>query len=186
MSQKQEFIDLTFGLSQLSGNHSLLVKLLGKFSMEYQDLPEKLIEMNSQENMVAYKQAVHTIKGVSGNLGLNALHHAAKALEADIISGTDHHANFLQFKSVLIETLSQIKALSAESEGTKEEDQPKDVANDGIEKLKGALERNQFIPPDELTSILSGCHFSDPLKEEISSAISDLDYPLALQLIESH
>lgn len=183
MEQQLEIINLEFGLSQLSGNRSLLIKLFGKFSMEYQGLPEKLVEMNAQENMSAYKQAVHTIKGVSGNLGLNALHQAAKGLESAVISGENIDSSYQHFNAILAETLAQIKLLSAEPESETNETQSQSSGKNGLNELIGMLKRNQFIPPDELAELLTQCDVSESIKQDLSSAISDLDYPLALSLL---
>ncbi|WJG08318.1 Hpt domain-containing protein [Aliiglaciecola sp. LCG003] len=180
MNQQNEIIDLNFGLSQLSGNRALLIKLLGKFKIEYTELLDKLSEFQQQQDLEAYKHTIHTVKGVAGNLGLNALHSAAKPLESQVNSGSDFSAEFAEFSAILQQTLIQIAELEDEHE------KPQTPSDDsGIQQLINILNKNEFVPPEQLKQLLDGSNLSAQAKQQITEAVGDLDYPLALQLLES-
>ena len=84
MDQSATVLDIEFGMSQLSGNKTLLLTLLNKFSDEYRGLDDDLQSfMKTSEFDKAYS-LVHTLKGVTGNLGLFALHNASKAVESSV------------------------------------------------------------------------------------------------------
>jgi HPt (histidine-containing phosphotransfer) domain-containing protein len=73
--------DAQFATNQFSGNQSLLVKILKKFIQQYQNFDTFILENSQQENFHLVKLQVHTLKGVSGNLGMKALHNACRSLE---------------------------------------------------------------------------------------------------------
>lgn len=186
MVDHPEIINLKFGLSQLSGNHSLLVKLLGKFKAEYEDLPERLTVMRSNQDISGYRAAVHTVKGVSGNLGLNALHEVSKRLEISVLNELDISQDFREFKSVLEETFQQIQSLSSEPE-LELEDQgqaSQNPAQDAKAQLADTLKRNEFLPPERLSALLETCNIPASQRQQTENAISDLDYAEALRLID--
>ncbi|GAA0857641.1 Hpt domain-containing protein [Aliiglaciecola litoralis] len=185
MVNQAEIIDLKFALSQLSGNHALLIKLLGKFSTEYIDLPERLTNMQANGDARSYQSIVHTIKGVSGNLGLNALHDKAKKLESSLLSEQDTTADFIEFKAVLEQTLQQIQDLSAETTKVATEAPPQSPAQVAQKQLYDTLQRNEFLPPEKLDALLGECQFPILKQRQLENAISDLDYPEALHILDS-
>ena len=81
-----DLINFEFGTKQLSGNLALYKRLLGRFSTDYKHTREKLAEFVQLNNLQEMQLLVHTIKGVSGNLGLDRLHNSAVALDASLKS----------------------------------------------------------------------------------------------------
>ena len=68
-------IDTDIGLSHLAGNQTLYRKLLLDFSHDYKDLN---LESLDEESL---KRTIHTLKGLSANLGAMALNAIAKQLD---------------------------------------------------------------------------------------------------------
>lgn len=180
MNDEKTIIDLKFGVAQLSGNQELLITLLVKFQTQYADLADKLDMLFAQGDMTTAKGYIHTLKGVTGNLGLNALHRVAKRLETSLSLESDHRSALSEFNSVLTETLVEIASLAQQSNSNES------TAKDGLSQLKDSLIRNEYISPDKLGNYLSQSEFSASVKNEISQAIEELDYPTALTLLESN
>lgn len=72
------FYDEPFALEQFSGDSDLLLVMLGKFAKLCNDHLNKLITYNQPREL---ERLVHSIKGVSGNLGFCRLSELAKQLE---------------------------------------------------------------------------------------------------------
>ena len=77
-------IDTVEGLKHIAGNKKLYLKILKDFKDEYQNLLPvgltpcgKLEELNSD----AFKRVIHTMKGLSANIGANELHIILKELD---------------------------------------------------------------------------------------------------------
>jgi len=84
MDTSESVLDLKFGLSQLSGNKTLLLTLLNKFSDEYRSLDDDLQAFMRNEQFDDAYSLIHTLKGVTGNLGLFALHQRSKYIESAV------------------------------------------------------------------------------------------------------
>jgi PAS domain S-box-containing protein len=73
-------IDLSGALARLRGNRELYLRLLREFARQQ---PEILAELDHRLHANDHNEAesiVHTLKGSSGNLGLQAIHESASAL----------------------------------------------------------------------------------------------------------
>lgn len=187
MTEQSNIIDLQFGLNQLSGNRPLLIKLLGKFTAEYHDLSQRLASMHADHETDGYRQLVHTVKGVSGNLGLNGLHIAAKKLEKSVLEGNDISTDVLEFNSALDQTFAQIEVLASQgSEPILEDSETLPVEKNTLSELSEILKRNEFLAPDKIAELLADTRLTDTQKTALSDAIGDLDYPEALRLIDSY
>lgn len=185
MQQELPIIDMEFGTTQLSGNRSLFIKLLKKFKDEYADIRERIAACIEQTDQAELKLIVHTIKGVSGNLGLKVLHQAARTFESDIIehAQTDAHASEL-FILAVEQSFNEIELLDTE-QPDEPQSAPKSIQLKSPETLIKKLERNEYIPPDELSTILASLDAPQESLETVQEAINDLDYPLAISVLKS-
>lgn len=176
-------VDLEFGLSQLSGKRDLLITLLGKFTDEYRDFEARIAPLLESDKTAA-KQQVHTLKGVSGNLGLKALHEAAKDLEGDLMQDAQVDASYAAFLGALADTYAEIDRLSQPEEQTEEAatTASAEMQHDPA-PLLAALERNEYIPPGKLDTLMSNIQCDDATRTSIIDAINDLDYSKAISLL---
>ena len=182
MHQDKTLLDLDFGLSQLSGNRELLVKLLDKFVAEYSDAHQKLCTMLQDSNQSNAKIMVHTIKGVAGNLGMNALHLYCKDLEQSILADAVDASQQDEFGSLLSSTFETIGALSSNNTEAQVEST---TAEDPKADLLDALQKNEYIPADKLDAMLAGIQLDADSKSKVSDAINDLDYAAALNILNA-
>lgn len=182
MNLSPAIIDLEFGLSQLSGNRVLLVSLLQKFAAEYRTAPATLHQATEQAQWDKVRLLVHTLKGVAGNLGLNALYHEARDYEDHV---KDHHSlppNQAEFEAVLAQTIIQIEALnSAEPAQTASPD--KRAA--ALHALISALEGHEFIAQKQLDAWLNELQLPDTTQTALQDAIDELDYDVAVALLKA-
>ena len=182
-------IDLEFGLKQLSGNKTLLLRMLNKFRDEYTNVMEKLDgHLNSDEYPEA-QRVIHTIKGVAGNLGLSALHHMSREYEAFLkTQQPDMEDAKRQFAQVLAQTLTDIDQLEVDDTPAETEAAPppasEATATQGRQELLERLGRNEFINPANLGMLLQQANLSANVIQSLKQHINDLEYPEAIAILE--
>ncbi|MTW21013.1 PAS domain S-box protein [Allochromatium palmeri] len=74
-------IDLRQGLASLRGSQEKYLKLIGRFIGSHADDPKRLAEALASRDGEGLARLAHSLKGVSGTLGLVAIAEQAKALE---------------------------------------------------------------------------------------------------------
>ncbi len=74
-------IDIQFGMRVTQGNVSLYTRLLKRFATEYRDFPSNFQVARSAGDWQTQARLAHTLKGVSGNLGISDLQTAAHDLQ---------------------------------------------------------------------------------------------------------
>lgn len=178
MSNENLTIDLDFGLSQLSGNRDLLIKMFDRFCSDYAPFADELMALAESDNTQVLRMKVHTIKGVAGNLGFQALYKASKTVEDEIKQSSGQLEPFLQkFIATLNETVTEIDKIKNGS------DPASTASQEGLNELKQLLKENEFISSEHLNELLSNSDLSEQSKVKINQLINDLDYPSALALL---
>jgi len=181
MDQPATILDIDFGMSQLSGNKPLLLVLLNKFSDEYRSLDDNLQKHIAQGEFDQAYSLMHTIKGVSGNLGLFALHQAAKPVEACIRNEKRLPDNYSAFINLLDETLTTIAALSdTDSQPAPPQSKNSVEAENAYEQLMAALKSSEFISQSRLDEWLNALNLPANTKQAIENAIDELEYDQAI------
>lgn len=192
MDKSTTLVDIEFGLSQLSGNKKLLFTLLGKFTDEYRTLDTDLQGLvESQQYDDAYS-LIHTLKGVTGNLGLFALHNASKPVESAIRNDKELPNDYSSFVVLLNETVSNIDTLTAESTSdnsanAKANNAPVNsaAAERARKQLTSALKASEFISQSTLEEWLSAMGIENEKREAIIDAVDELDYEEALSELDA-
>ena len=185
-------IDTQFGLNQLSGNEALLITLLSKFAEEYASAGQKIENLIAQKNWEEARVYLHTLKGVSGNLGCNKLHEQTRLAEQFMKSNSSAPPNLSDALSVLSSTLSTIEQIKAagtidiapgvNTEATEPASHDQVTTAQTNSGLTTALENHEFIPHEQLEPWLN--ELSTDIREEVREAIDELDYDFALQLLK--
>lgn len=175
-------VDFGFGLSQLSGDESLLIMLLAKIKTEYSDCDNKLKTMFDNKEWDQAKVLIHTLKGVAGNLGCKQLYTSAKQMEDELKSVNACPSVFPKFADTLHATMALIQ--KAEDAGTVEIGDDEEPSNE-IKELVSMLESNAYISRDKLVDLLAATRYDDDTKQQLTLAIDTLDYAFALELLNS-
>ena len=172
--------DAKFAINQFSGNQPLLIKILEKFIQQYQQF-DILIAEQLVQDFHAAKQQVHTIKGVSGNLGMKALHNGCIQLEDSFANQTAEYT-LEEFLQVFKQTLTTVQNYSAENSV----EETSDVVPQQVEKTRliAALKRNEFISESKIQTYTQSLNLSSEKLDELKQAIHNLDYPIAIELLE--
>ncbi len=98
-------IDIIVGLSYLSGNEKLYLKILTDFYNNYKSL--KLEDLDAVE----FKRTTHTIKGLSANIGAMKLHKIAKKLDE-----TQDKSFLEEFYKTLNSLINELKELVSQKD----------------------------------------------------------------------
>ena len=78
-------IDVELGLNNLAGNTNLYVELLKKFLNNNENFISGVVECFDNDKKDEGLRMIHTLKGLSGNLGMSALHETCKRTEKIIL-----------------------------------------------------------------------------------------------------
>ena len=177
----QNFFDVQFATNQFSGNQLLLLQILKKFIQQYEHFDSVLEGHLQQQDINAAKQDVHTIKGVSGNLGMKTLHQACKELEVDLANPiTDYTLE--AFSKVFKQTITVVENYSTENDV--EESPTEAIQLDDKAELLAALKRNEFISDSKMQDYSQSLGFPSEKLDKLKQAIDNLDYASAIELLE--
>lgn len=179
MNSTTQIIDLDFGLSQLSGNRELLFKLLHKFANEYRQLPTQLDDAFARNDWEQSRILIHTLKGVAGNLGCNALFEEARHCENQLKNNHAKPDNMASFVRVHQQTIAFIDEHDAAQVS------PAPASDDTSKQaLLSALRQHEFIVQDQLDTWLAALALAEPQQQAVREAIDELDYEEAISIIE--
>jgi len=178
-------IDTADGLRRLVGDKALYSKILRDFANDYQEITNELRQFLKEDINVA-KRIIHTIKGLSANIGAKALHEIAvkvdQTLDQDLLQ---------PFETELMNVINEIKNSSLfnvqQESQKKKEGISKDKRNELFQELMAGLKKRRppLIQPviDQLESyelLLSDTE----LLEKIKPLIKKYKFKQALQAID--
>ena len=104
-----EHLDVAWGLKIIGGNRKLFSKLLKDFYDDHFNDIQKLEMAFEQKQTEDMKRIIHTIKGVTGNIGAQKLHKQAMLLEQSINLKQDYELDFNLFKTHFNALMSELK-----------------------------------------------------------------------------
>jgi len=176
-----ESIDTAQGLGYAADNRTLYLKLLNRFLQTYKDLDLSALDDE------AYKRAVHTLKGLSANIGAKALHHVVKKL--DIAQERVSLMDFDWQLKLVIDELAQKLVTPEKGEASAcLESLSSERKAQLVEDLKVALDSMEPELCESIISEFSGYALSDADKaifDKITLLIDSYDFDEALVLLES-
>jgi|GEM_PF-498786 len=182
---KFDSIDTQNGLHQLLGNHELYHKILKNFLKDYGDV--NLKELSEEE----YTRVIHTIKGLSANIGALRLHQVVKELEeTQDRSMIDIFQD--ELKSVRDE-LACYYTIEYDSLFNRSNNQDKDEISQKKEsklltKLREAADMMEFEECKKVLDEVATYKLSDKtnqLIQEIESALDGYDFDNIIELIDT-
>jgi len=183
-------IDYEFGLSQLSGNQALLIKLFSRLHDEYKDANNQLDHLLNEGELDAAKTLIHTLKGVAGNLGCVQLHQTSRDYDDALKSGGVPDDIKSSFADALSQTIAELAKVMATDKVPPEDSQPEQslpssntALSDNVKRMISALNNNEFVTPDHLAACMSELSLDDREKAALEQAINTLDYQRALAIL---
>ncbi|MBF0422810.1 MAG: response regulator [Magnetococcales bacterium] len=189
-------IDMETGLKRVGGNRRLFVKLLKEFRRDYWNVIETIkadLEQGREEDA---RRLVHTIKGISGSLGADALHHAVQDFESAVKETRirDYGSLLEHLRTALMPMVEGIAALEARQSPTIGVHSGDPVFPKDLQALKPLF--RELIPmladglsgsEEKLSGIrtaLSGSIHEAAL-EQIRKQIEEFDFDQALESLRS-
>ncbi len=109
-----ENIDMAWGIERIGGNSKLFGKLLKEFFQDHQNDVRLLLQAFDQNQPEAAKRIIHTVKGVSGNIGAHKLYQKSAKLEQAIDSEQDHSEELTQFTRAFSHLMSELDQFNSQ------------------------------------------------------------------------
>lgn len=106
-------INETFARSQLNGNEQLLFKLLGKFVDGYRHSADDIEHLIADGDYSGAKRLAHTVKGITGNLGMEQAYEAARELDAQLKTGSIDLTLLDNYRTSIVVVCDHINAMRA-------------------------------------------------------------------------
>jgi HPt (histidine-containing phosphotransfer) domain-containing protein len=98
---KIEGLDTSNALRRVTGNRKLYMKLLRQFVEGQADATDRIRAAIAAGERAVAERLAHTVKGVAGSIGANALQAVADALEHGIKAGSESAAQVAAFETEL-------------------------------------------------------------------------------------
>lgn len=181
-----ENIDIVWGLKRVGGNRALFSKLLKDFYFDHHDDMEKLQQALNKNQLELANRIIHTIKGVSGNIGATRLHQQSAELEQMIQNQEDLNNTLNSYKLTFEALMTELDNFNnhkiIHSINSKV---PEENLTVQLNKLYRLLNEGDADAIDILTSIQDdlNAHASDQVTS-LQQAIEDYDFDQACSILE--
>ena len=190
-----EGLDTEDGLRRINNNTVLYLKLLGKFSKNYSNFISELNRSLKEGRIEESERMVHTLKGVSGNIGATSLHSFTVTLDdklkkqekIDIKSEMSDLGNLLTpILNSIDQVLSKERVPEIEHQKGKEEDLDKVKFRQLLDELRVLLGNNDFDSAkkaEELKNIKGIGKYAEEIRK-IREYISDYEFDEAGTVVD--
>lgn len=184
MSTNLPTLNYEFALNQLGGNEALLSKMLGRFVSEFSHVADDIAACIAKDDIKGAKMKVHTVKGISGNLGLQALFDCATRFDASLRTNDANQVIVNEFSRLIADTCVEIQK-HEHKEGPQRNLQASTLLPDVSKvELINRLKRNEFIDDDTLDNLIAGLGLSGSAANSLLQAIEELQYQQAIAIVE--
>ncbi len=95
-SNNCKLIDMETGIRKLGGNKALYLKILNDFINTYLEEKKNILHMVESEEFESLKIKIHSIKGLSYNLGLNQIGNIANDIEKTILDDKEINTGLIK------------------------------------------------------------------------------------------
>ncbi len=180
-------VDVEEGLKRVGGNKKLFVSLIEKFYKSNQDFKEQVNNAVKKKDAELSERIVHTLKGVSGNLGMTELHQAAKELDAVIKEDVEkvQESDVNKVDALLSKVLKEIENTFEFSKPANEVSNVKlEDVKDKLVELKTRLEDYDSDAGKILKEIGIIEGFDKQIKE-LEQCIGNYEFDKALEILEN-
>jgi two-component system sensor histidine kinase/response regulator len=183
-------LDVADGLNRVAGNRKLYRSLLGQFVEQQADAVSAIRASLARNDFASAERLIHTLKGVSGNLGAKVLNGLAAELERSL---RDRNAPSLEAGlSGVAAELARLMAAIRNSLATGAADAPPRAPDsDPEETVKLLKHLKQMLADDDgaaLDYLLEardriGGAISEMDLDSLHKAVADFDFPAALDCL---
>ncbi|WP_321495227.1 transporter substrate-binding domain-containing protein [uncultured Desulfobacter sp.] len=172
-----ELIDVAKGLKNMAGNEKLYKKIIWDFKNDYTGL----ILENLDDDL--FRKTVHTIKGLSANIGATALYEVAKKMDE-----TGDRTLVPEFYEALARLIAEIEEKLPETEPAPDRTAHMsfEKGQDLLARLKEAIKSMQPVRYEPLLEELARYRFPSETNDVVSgvrAALDEYDFDRALEII---
>jgi HPt (histidine-containing phosphotransfer) domain-containing protein len=187
-------LDTADGLRRINNNKVLYLKLLGKFVKNYSGFVPALRKSLEEGIAEESERMVHTLKGVSGNIGAKEIHDFTKVLNEKQKKNekVDIDTEMEKLDALLAPMLEALSALLKESQekGTRQDgDAELDIprVRQLIEELETMLKDSDFEAAQKLGDLekIQGINIFTAELNKLKDDVSDYDFDGALKTLEN-
>ncbi|MBF0218569.1 MAG: response regulator [Gammaproteobacteria bacterium] len=188
-------LDMSTGLTRTAGNRKLYLSLLKKYCAGQADAVERIRAALCVDDRSTAERDAHTLKGVSGNIGANAVEAVAKRLETAIRAGATLAAleSDLQACNEILEALvSVIRATLGEAPPVAAASTPEKpwvtlaMLQGSLDKLQAQMVYNDSDAAEEFATLrpMLASLFGATVVVPIGEALDNYDFDTALALLQ--
>ncbi len=164
-------IDTEKGLNRVGGNRKLYKDLLMKFRDEYGTFVNDIKASLDRDDRETAVRLAHTVKGVAGNIGAEAVRRSAEHTEKALKDGTVKESDLLELDRVIRETVEGIKSAGFQDEVRRDVQEAisGEALKDFLEELLPFLEKRKPKPAKEIVEKLDGYILPDNIRDDFSA-----------------
>ena len=194
VSLKIAGLDTVAGIARVGGNLKIYTNILKKFRSHHADAAKEIKEAVEKADFESAERIAHTIKGVAGNIGANAIFKIAVELDALLKKAQENKevANASRLETLLNELATTTTSLISEintsecvagekEEGDKKEVDPAKFA-ELTAKLAELLEDDDSEAQECLEELMAMANH--PELKEMSEMVGDYEFEEALELLQ--
>jgi len=176
----RDFLQNSIGSQKLSKR--LFIKFKEQLDSEFKDIVKRL-KSNDQE----VKMAIHSLKGVSGNLGAKALNQICKKIEESFSLGIKS-SDIKSLETILNKTRNELGVLIQEEKGIEQSSiKSTKECRENLIELKKLLSKSSVVDDVFFNNIYF--YLEDKIVqkrlEELKVSVEDLEYDRAIVVVES-
>jgi HPt (histidine-containing phosphotransfer) domain-containing protein len=152
-----EGVDTATGLRRVAGNKRLYQNLLEQFAAKQSDAAVRIEEALGKGDREVAERLAHTLKGVAGNIGIEAVHVAASKLEKAIRERSASTETALaELKAVLEPQAARIRTTfqAAARVAAVPDAFRADAAGPAVERLMALIEANDGAAADAVQEVI--------------------------------
>ena len=180
-------INVAWGLKRVGSNRKLFNKLLNEFHQDHHNDLQRLQQAFDNDQLDDAKLIIHTIKGVSGNIGAQKLQQHSEELEQSIQSNsaiTEALSHFSQSFTALMTELTPSNPQSSQPESNQQKLLTQEQLIPLIKELSQLLNEGDTDAIEILNRIENNCSQSSPEQtQKLHQAIEDYDFEKAIDLL---
>ncbi len=180
-------VDMQLGLARVGGKVKVYRKILQQFASSQADATARIRNALESGDRVSAEREAHTLKGVAGNIGADAVQAASKRLETAIQQGTntdDLIESLERTLEDLLESLTSLAASPDEVSVTPSNSDPSTLLPQ-LNRLQALLEDFDSEAGDlvsEIKAQTAHTPYAQPLRE-IETFVDDFEFDEALALL---
>ena len=180
-------IDYAEGLSRVNNNTTIYCDLLIKFAKKNKGIIDDIKDEIQKQNHEIVKRQLHSIKGVTGNIGANKIFEKIKVVENEFLKEIPPNAEeHIDSLTPLLEVvISSIEDSEIRQDQTENNDFS--LSSEVIEKINQSIKLLEDSDTEGI-KILSELNISGSYSKsysEIEEALDDYDFDLAVELLNN-